>query len=464
MTFNQPLQNKNAINISTEQVQPIIGNTVESKKAPWRKKTELLLTIGAAGLLFVIARPMVMTSSSDRTTTSPASISQSRVLPVETMTVATVDSYQVSRTYTGKIAAARNSNLGFSRGGQIESVLVKEGDRVTKGQTLAKLDTQNLATQRQQLIAQKAGAQAKLAELESGARQEDIDAAQAAIADLEQQLKLQLKQRDRREFLYTQGAISQESLDEYSFGAGALEARLNQARSNLSRLQNGTRIEQISAQSSIVQDLDAQIADLDVTIAKSNLKAPFDGIVAQRDLDEGTVVNVGQSVIALMENVTPEARIGVPAKLAQQLTVGSSQTLELGSQTHNAKVAAILPQVNLNTRTQTVVFNLESADMTQVNPGQTVRFKSTEDIASEGYWLPTAALTEGIRGLWTVYVLSDGEVGETENYQVQQQTVEIIHHQGDRVLVRGTLQSGDLIIANGIHRLVPGQKVKVASK
>ncbi|MEM7760762.1 MAG: efflux RND transporter periplasmic adaptor subunit [Cyanobacteria bacterium P01_A01_bin.40] len=229
-------------------------------------------------------------------------------------------------------------------------------------------------------------------------------------------------------------------------------------------MQNGTRIEQVSAQRSIVRDLDAQIADLDVTIAKSNLTAPFDGIVARRDLDEGTVVNTWQSVIALMENVTPEARIGVPTKLAQQLTVGSSQKLELGSQTHNAKIAAILPQVNLSTRTQTVVFNLESADMTQITPGQTVRFKSTEDISSEGYWLPTAALTEGIRGLWTVYVLSDAQAEEAESYQVQQQAVEIIHHQGDRVLVRGTLQSGDRIIANGIHRLIPGQKVKVASR
>ncbi|MEM8675068.1 MAG: efflux RND transporter periplasmic adaptor subunit [Cyanobacteria bacterium P01_G01_bin.67] len=464
MTFNQPLQNNDSINISTEQAQSISSNIVEPKEASWKRNLDIAITIAGAGCLFVLAHSMVMTSSSDRTTPNPITSSQSRILPVETMEVSAVKSYQVSRTYTGKIAAVRNSDLGFSRGGQIESVLVREGDRVTKGQTLAKLDTQNLATQKQQLIAQKAGAQARLAELESGARQEDIDAAQAAIADLEQQLKLQQTQLDRRKFLYSQGAISQESLDEFSFGAGALEARLNQARSNLRRLQNGTRSETVSAQRSVVKELDAQIADLDITIAKSNLKAPFDGIIGERNFDEGTVVNAGQSVISVMENVTPEARIGVPTKLAQQLTVGSSQTLELGSQTYNAQIAAILPQVNLNTRTQTVVFKLGSAEMTQINPGQTVRFQSTENIPSEGYWLPTKAITEGVRGLWTVYILSDAETGEAESYQVQQQAVEIIHHQGDRVLVRGTLQSGDRIIADGIHRLVPGQRVKVASK
>ncbi|MEM7760763.1 MAG: biotin/lipoyl-binding protein [Cyanobacteria bacterium P01_A01_bin.40] len=180
MTFNQPLQNNGSINISTEQVQSIISNIVEPKKDSWKRNLDIALTIAGAECLFIQAYSMVMTSSSDRTAPNPAVTIQSRVLPVEA-----VDSYQVSRTYTGKIAAARNSNLGFSRGGQIESVLVKEGVRVTKGQTLAKLDTQNLATQRQQLIAQKAGAQARSAELESGARPEDIDAAQAAIADLE---------------------------------------------------------------------------------------------------------------------------------------------------------------------------------------------------------------------------------------------------------------------------------------
>ena len=214
------------------------------------KYLDLLLGMGTIALVFIIARPMILLSANGK---GKEAVAQERVLPVKTIAVEPVNSYQVSRTYTGRIAALRNSNLGCSRGGEIERVLVREGDRVTQGQPLAQLDIRNLQTQRQQLVAQREGAEAQLAELQTGARTEDIDAASAAVTDIEQQLKLQAQQRTRREFLYNQGAISQEELDEFSFGEGALQARLRQAKSNLAELQNGTRPEQISAQQATVK-------------------------------------------------------------------------------------------------------------------------------------------------------------------------------------------------------------------
>lgn len=84
----------------------------------------LLLGIGGAGLILLLARPM-LTSSSDSPPETAA-----RALPVEIIKVQPVDSYQVSRIYTGEISALRTSNLGFSHGGEIEQVLVEEGDRV----------------------------------------------------------------------------------------------------------------------------------------------------------------------------------------------------------------------------------------------------------------------------------------------------------------------------------------------
>ena len=451
MTSNQISQSNSSLEASTE--------SLKRPRKRFSKYFYLLLVMGGAGLLLLIVRPM-FTSSLDSRPAETSAASQSRVLPVETIEVQLVDSYQVSRTYTGEIAALRTSNLGFSRSGEIEAVLVEEGDRTAKGQPLAQLDTQNLATQRQQLVAEKARAEAQLTELKAGARQEDIDAAKAAVRDLEQQLKLQEKQHERREFLYNQGAISREELDEYAYGEGALQARLSEARSNLEELQNGTRWEQVAAQQATVEQLEARIADIDVTIAKSTLKAPFDGIVATRQLDEGTVANAGQSVIHLIENAAPEARIGMPTKVVERLEIGSSQKLRLGLQTYTATVDSILPEVNLDTRTQVVVFNLERSAISQINPGQTVRLELVETINIEGYWIPTDALTQGIRGLWTCYVLFESNDSDSKHYQIEQQSVEIIHQQGDRALVRGTLQPGDRLVANGTHRLVPGQKVR----
>lgn len=166
----------------------------------------------------------------------------------------------------------------------------------------------------------------------------------------------------------------------------------------------------------------------------------------------------------LVENTSPEARIGMPTTVVNKLRVGSSQTVEINNRNYSARVAAILPVVNPNTRTQVVVLKLESSTISQINPGQTVRLKLTDTIPTQGFWLPNKALTQGLRGLWTSYVLTKPK---TENanttkdaFVLEQRSVEILHQESDRVLVRGTLQSGDRIVADGVHRLVPGQIVR----
>lgn len=393
----------------------------------------------------------------DRDAVTPEA-STGNILPVETITLEPVDAYEIERTYTGEIAALRSSNLGLERSGEVVAVLVGEGDRVVQGQPLAQLDQRNLQAQRQQLKAQQAEAQARLTELEQGARAEDVAAARAAVQDLENQLQLQQTQRQRREFLYAEGAISKEQLDEFTFGEKALQARLDQARSNLAELVNGTRPEQIAAQKAVVEQLAARLADLDVTLAKSTLNAPFNGIVSQVLADEGTVLGAGQPVLRLVETVAPEARIGIPEEVIPSLEIGNPQTLQLGSKTLQGTVTAILPEIDPQTRTQEVVFRLDGVAATAMTPGQTVRVTLTETTPAQGFWLPTAALTQGIRGLWTSYVLTPS--AQENRYEVQQQAVEIVHQEDSRVLVRGTLQAGDRLVASGTHRLVPGQIVR----
>jgi len=381
------------------------------------------------------------------------------VLPVETVTVEPTSGYQVSRSYTGEIAARRSSELGLERGGELTQVLVEEGDRVSKGQPLARLDTRNLKAQRKQLEARKARALAQLQQLETGPRQEEINAARARVRNLEKELELKTSQRSRREFLYQEGAISQEQRDEFIAQEESLTAQLDEARSQLQELLNGTRKEEIAAQRATVQELEASIEDIEVTLNKSVLKAPFNGIISKRHVDEGTVIQTGQPVVRLMENEAPEARIGMPSRMANRLAVGDSETVTIDSQKFSATVSAILPEVDPETRTQVVVLELDRAAVTKTHPGQTVRLNHTKTVDSKGYWLPLSALTKGVRGLWTCYVVVPVEQGK--GWEVQQRAVEILHQQDNRAFVRGTLQADDQIVASGTHRLVPGQRVSI---
>lgn len=392
------------------------------------------------------------------TTIEPTSKEQTNILPVETTVIEPVGSYSTTQTYTGEVTALRTSEVGFERGGKLIEVLVEEGDRVTANTSLAKLDTANLQAQLQGLMAQKEQAQAVLAELNNGARIEQVAAAQANVRDLQQQLELEKLKSSRREYLYDEGAIAREELDEIAFNQKALNERLANAKSNLDELQNGTRVEQIEAQQAAVDRLAAEIKDLEITIDKSTLTAPFAGIVSSRNLDEGTVVEGGTSILRLVEDAQPEVKIGVPISVADRIQPGSKQQVIIGSREYNATVSSILPEVNVTTRTRTVVLKLPTTAASQVSPQQIARLKVTQTNSTDGYWLPINSLIKGDRGLWSCYALSSTE--DSQNYRVERRYLELLETQGDKVLVKGTIQPGDEIITDGTHRIIPGQIVR----
>ena len=391
------------------------------------------------------------------------------ILPVETIRVNPVDSYQRSRFYTGSAVARYTSQLGFERSGQLVRINVDEGDQVTTGTPLAYLDISNLKAQQQELLAQRAQAVAQLQEMQVGPRSETIAAAQASVRNLQSQLELAEKKRSRRESLLQQGAISREQLDEATSETSVLQARLDEAQSQLDELQAGTRSEQIEAQAASIKQLDASLANLQVELEKSILKAPFAGTVSARKADEGTVISPGQSVISLVGDEI-EVRIGMPVSAAEGIQLGSTWSLQIGAKTYQARVSSILPVLDSSTRTLTVVLTLDDLVKKEVSPGQVARLKLAELIPTSGYWLPTTALVQGGRGLWSCYVLGkpaqlESIASETTNiFHIQRRDVEILQTESDRVLVRGTLQPGDRAIVNGTHRLVPGQLVRPIRK
>jgi multidrug efflux pump subunit AcrA (membrane-fusion protein) len=414
-----------------------------------------IATVILLGLGFVLGQKF---SPQQTGTAKVLASKETNILPVKTIAIEAVQSYSTAQAYTGEVTASRTSEVGFERGGKLTEVLVEEGDRLKANTPLAKLDTANLEAQRQSLIAQKAQAAALLAELSNGARTETITAAQAKVRDIEQQLKLEQLKSSRREYLYGEGAIAREALDEIAFNQKALAERLVNAQSNLAELNNGTRVEQINAQQAAVDRLSAEIEDLDITIAKSTLKSPFDGIVSARNLDEGTVIQAGQSILRLVEDIQPKVKVGLPILVANQIQPGSEQQVTIGNKQYRATVSSILPEVNPATRTRTVVLKLSTTAANQVSPKQIARLNVTQTNKTDGYWLPITALVKGDRGLWSCYAV----VANNSNAsQVERRLLEVLETDGERVLVRGTLKVGDAIVADGTQRLVAGQLVSI---
>jgi RND family efflux transporter MFP subunit len=322
---------------------------------------------------------------------------------VRTVSVTEVTEHTRAVWLTGRLHAARRSALGFERQGKLISVRVDDGDTVAAGQVLAELDTSTLERRRRELVAKRESTKARL--------------------------ELARRTERRQQRLVEQGHASEQRYDEARLDARALAAQ--------------------------VDELSAAIAGIDLDIAKSSLQAPFAGRVQSRTLDEGAVVAPGEPVLTLMETRRLEARVGIPADKTGDLDLGESYPLRVDGTIFRGRLSSLSPDMAAETRTVTAVFDLGAPAAGAI--GELVRLRLTKTVKGRGYWLPRGALSEDIRGLWSVYTLVP--VPDGEGFKLQRESVEVVETDGNRVFARGSLDPGRRIVAEGVNRVVPGQRV-----
>jgi multidrug efflux pump subunit AcrA (membrane-fusion protein) len=378
-------------------------------------------------------------------------------LPVETALLESADAVPTTRTFSGVIKAARTSDLGFKRAGRVEQVLVRAGQLVRQGEVLATLDSRQVQADLEQARASCQAAEAQLAEALAGPRIETIQAARAQVADSQAEVKLWAARLARQEDLHRSGASSVQEFDDSRFQWESATNRLERFQRQLEELEAGTRAEQIAVFRAGVAQWQATVERLEVEVADSDLLAPYDAVVGRRDIDEGVVISPGATVVRLVEQRAIEAWMGVPPDYLQKLPESSHHKILVGQQTYLASIRDVLPEVDTATRTQTVVFSLAPSVQDELPlPGQLARLALSIPDTTEGYWVPTTALTRGQRGLWAMMVL--GPDGET----LQRRDVELLQVDTAQVRVRGLIQAGERYVTTGLHRVTAGQQVQSA--
>lgn len=322
-------------------------------------------------------------------------------LPVATVQYAVDDGYQRQVSFLGLIRAGQRSNIGFEVPGLVVSVPIREGSLVVAGQEIARLDTAQLQARRSAVAA-------------------DL---QGVTAELELARLKEARQRDLRDT----GAVSEETYDETRLRAKALEAqRLSAA---------------------------AQLESIDLDITKSVLYAPYDGMVAERMVNEGAVVSTGTAIARIVSSGLREAHIGIAVEQAARLTPSTSYPLLVRGQQVETTLRSIRPDIDPATLTTTAVFELPGG--VAGLDGEPVALTLDETVDVAGGWLPIKSLIEGERGLWTVLRLDN----QGDSTVTLREAVEVLHVDGDRAYVRGTLVEGQRVVADGIHRVTPGTPV-----
>jgi len=192
----------------------------------------------------------------------------------------------------------REVDLPFNDSERVEAVLVSEGDKVVRGQVLARLDTGRLAPQADQSAAQ----QQVVDKLRSGSRPEEIAEARATVAESQADATDARAKYDRLASLSRSSsgrALSRQDLDDAKSAAEAAQARLAVNQQALRLQVIGPRREDIAQAQAQLDGDRAQLALLRRELADAVLVAPMNAVVRSRLVEPGEIVSPQKPVFSL---------------------------------------------------------------------------------------------------------------------------------------------------------------------
>src|SRR5499427_4005940 len=213
-----------------------------------------------------------------------------QVRPVKTMVVSSGNKPHV-RTFPGKVEAAKSVDLAF----QVPGVLIKEpgkeGERVVKGQVIAQLRPDEFQAHVQAAQGPFDQARAKLSALKSGERSEEQLRRESQLRAAEAKLENAKTEFDRYTRLLPTNAVSR---SDYDLAQTAYQVAQQEQQAARQIVEKGAvaRKEDIEAQEAVVSGLEGRLSEASLQFSDSTLRAPYDGTIAAR------LVNEGQQIVA----------------------------------------------------------------------------------------------------------------------------------------------------------------------
>lgn len=360
----------------------------------------VLLPVAALLALALAVRPVTAQGAAAAAPSPNASSAPARSALTVQATTPQKSDWPLKLQAAGSIGPWQEAVIGAETAGlRLVEVRAAVGDRVKRGQLLARLSSDTLAAELAQSKAAQAEAEALLAEA----------AAQA----------------DRGRQLATSGAYSQAQLTQMFTAERTAKARVESAR--------------------------ARVRADEVRLAQTRIVSPDDGVISARWATEGAMAQPGQELFRLIRRERLEWRAEVPAADMARLKPGLEATVTTASgQAVKGKVRIVGPVVDAQTRNGLVYVDLNPGS--DARPGMFVRGEFAFG-SSPGLTLPqTAVLLRD--GFSYVHRLgADGKVSLTK--------VGVGRRVGDRVEITSGLTADARVVASGGAFLADGDTVKV---
>lgn len=354
-------------------------------------------------LLSVVVLPLALAGCGEGTARQKQSSDQTRAVVVEVVKYAP---RAPERAFVGIIRPRVESDLGFRVAGKVAERLVQQGDRIKAGQALFRLDPTDLHLQREQAAA-------------------ELSAARTTLASSAAQDK-------RSVDLKHSGWVSQANLDQQL-------ARTADARGRLERAEKAMRLAENQA-------------------AYAEIRADADGIVTATLAEPGQVVAAGAPVVRIARAGEIDAVVAVPELLAERVR-GGRAGVTLWSQpgkVYPASLREFAASADVATRTFQARFAVTDPDPA-LAIGMTATVTVSEPESGRIARLPVSAVYSDGRGA-SLFVVNPADGALTLK------PINVAGYEGNRVLVASGVTDGDQVVAFGVQKLDPSQKVRIIEK
>jgi HlyD family secretion protein len=374
-------------------------------------------------------------------------------------------------TAGGYIVAHHTIQVSSKIVGKVAWVGIEKGDRVKEGQVLVRLEDSEYRAQWNQAKANLEVAQARLRELETGSRPQEIDAARAAVAEAQSTLQNAEINLKRAADLVRQEIAPQQQLDNARTQYEVAKARLESAQKNYDLVKIGPRSEQIEYARAQVAQMRAAVDYAQTMLDSTLIRAPVTGTVLERSIEKGELVStmnfggtggVKASVCSLADLNDLQVELDInqndfPRIAPRQECLVTADAYP--DRVYKGVVEEIAPQANRQKATiQVKVKILTPDEYLRPEMNAHVSFLSPSSAppqsSSEILTIPRSATVQS-EGKRAVFVLA--------GKRVELREVQIGRDLGDRLEIIQGLGPNDRVVVQGLEGLTSGQRVKVKS-
>ncbi len=408
------------------------------------------------GMLILLGLALYWAGADTKTETkaTPRALNnRQRSIPVETILVHQ-GSIERRLHLTGNIVSEATVDVLSKVSGILERIEVNQGDRVKADKVVAMVEREEKEAELQEDRAALDVLRARWAQMETGARPEEIAQAEQLVRQTKASWETSLDNYRRLKKLKDRDYVSQQRLEEAMLQVTVREAEYMSAVEKLTLLKKGARQEDRDALLAQMREAEATVRLAEIHLKNATIRAPIGGIISKRYVDRGALVGTSTPILRIVAMDQVRVMVQVVESDLARLRVGATAEIDVDAyrnEVFKGTVALVSPTVDPESRTADIEIEVDNRDY-RLRPGMFARVSLITERRDKAFLLAKDSLLRE-SGPPRVFVL-DGSKASLKEVKLGlegEQYVEVV----------GGLQEGEEVIIAGQYELKDGMAVNV---